>query len=183
MQFTSYGLSGIPIFQVSRFGVRAMKEKRKVEACLNLLPVFGEEELEVFLEGRIQNGLHKRSDELLIGLFPGKMGACLLKTAGIPGEKRSEKLTGEEKKALREACRKFRVGICGSNGFDQAQACSGGVDTAQVNPDTMESRLVPGLYFAGEILDIDGECGGYNLQWAWSSGWLAGHFAAKEKRA
>ena len=90
-------------------------------------------------------------------------------------------MTKEEKKALVCTCRNFRLEICGYNGFDQAQVCSGGVDTAQVNPETMESGLVPGLYFAGEILDIDGACGGYNLQWAWSSGWLAGRFAAKEQ--
>ena len=63
----------------------------------------------------------------------------------------------------------------------QAQVCAGGVDTGEVNPDTMESLICPGLYFAGEILDIDGACGGYNLQWAWSSGWLAGCCSAKEK--
>ncbi len=181
VQFTSYGLSGIPVFQVSRFGVRALNEKRQVQVCLNLMPVFQEAELEAFFERRIRDGAYKRADEMLAGLFPGKMGVCLLKTAGISGEKPAGRLTKEEKKALVCTCRNFRLEICGYNGFDQAQVCSGGVDTAQVNPETMESGLVPGLYFAGEILDIDGACGGYNLQWAWSSGWLAGRFAAKEQ--
>lgn len=68
--------------------------------------------------------------------------------------------------------------IAGSKGFDAAQVCAGGVDTREVNPDTMESLLVSGIYFAGEVLDIDGTCGGYNLQWAWSSGYVAGLHAA-----
>ena len=72
----------------------------------------------------------------------------------------------------------FETEITGSGDFTQAQVCSGGVDTREVDPDTMESRKVPGLYLAGELLDVDGACGGYNLQWAWSSGWLAGMSAA-----
>ena len=68
----------------------------------------------------------------------------------------------------------FNVTINGTNSFDQSQVTAGGVDTSQVDPDTMESRIIKGLYFCGEILDVDGTCGGYNLQWAWSSGYLAG---------
>ena len=178
VQFTSYGLSGIPVFQVSRFGVRALNEKRQVQVCLNLMPVFQEAELEAFFERRIRDGAYNRADEMLAGLFPGKMGVCLLKTAGISGEKPAGRLTKEEKKALVCTCRNFRLEICGYNGFDQAQVCSGGVDTREVNPKTMESRKVQNLYLAGELLDVDGACGGYNLQWAWTSGRLAGIHAA-----
>ena len=74
--------------------------------------------------------------------------------------------------------KKFRVDIDCTNSFEQAQVCCGGIDTADTDPETLESRLVPGLYFAGEILDVDGMCGGYNLQWAWSSGHVAGKEAA-----
>lgn len=178
VQFTSYGLSGIPIFQISRYGSKALEEGRRVEVSLNLMPLFEERELADFLEERIAKNGHKRAEQLLVGWFPDKMAACLLKTAGIAGEKRSELLDSRERQALLLACREFQVEICGTKGFDQAQVACGGVDTAQVDPATMESRLVPGLYFAGEILNIDGACGGYNLQWAWSSGWLAGRAAA-----
>ena len=74
----------------------------------------------------------------------------------------------------------LRIDIIGSKSFDAAQVCAGGVHTAEICPDTMESKLVKGLYFAGEVVDIDGMCGGYNLQWAWSSGWVAGHCVGKE---
>ena len=76
----------------------------------------------------------------------------------------------------------FSAAVTAVSSFSQAQVCLGGVDTLQVKSETMESRLVPGLYFAGEILDVDGICGGYNLQWAWSSGWLAGRSAALKSR-
>ena len=70
----------------------------------------------------------------------------------------------------------LRIDIIGSKSFDSAQVCAGGVNTDEIQPATMESKLVKGLYFAGEVVDIDGMCGGYNLQWAWSSGWVAGHY-------
>ena len=83
-------------------------------------------------------------------------------------------LTEEELRHLTWLIKEFKVQVTGTNSFEQAQICCGGVDTRQIHADTMESRLVPGLYFAGEIVDIDGPCGGYNLQWAWTSGYIAG---------
>ena len=74
----------------------------------------------------------------------------------------------------------LRLDICGVRGFDQAQVCRGGIPLSQIHPDTFESRIAEGLYFAGEILDADGPCGGYNLQWAWTTGMLAGRAAVKE---
>ena len=180
VQFVEYGLSGIPVFQVSRYGVRAMDQGQKVRAVLNLLPYLGEEELAGFFNERMSLGAFKSAGQLLVGLFPRKMADCLLKRAGIPADKKTGTLTGEERRKLMESCRTFEVRISGSNGFDRAQVCCGGVDTGEVEPETMESRLVPGLYFAGEVLDVDGACGGYNLQWAWTSGWLAGKHSAQK---
>ena len=102
--------------------------------------------------------------DILSGLFPDRLCRVLLK-----------------QKDLTAAIHEFPLTVTGSNGMAQAQVCAGGVDTREVNPDTMESLICPGIYFAGELLDIDGACGGYNLQWAWSSGRLAGCCSVKEK--
>jgi len=181
VQFTSYGISGIPVFQVSRYAARALEDKERVQAELDLMPVFGEDGFRAFLDQRIQAGAYKSAEQLLIGLFPKKMADCLLTDAGLPKGLKAGALSEKQKEALVRACKHFLVEISSCNGFDQAQVCCGGVDTEQVTAPAMESKIVPGLYFAGEILDIDGACGGYNLQWAWSSGYLAGFHAAKEK--
>ena len=107
------------------------------------------------------------------------MGACLIERAGIGREKPARQWNEEERKRLAAAIKNFCAEVTGSGDFAQAQVCSGGVDTEEICPETMESRLTPGLYFAGEVADIDGACGGYNLQWAWSSGYLAGRSAAE----
>ena len=178
VQFTQYGLSGIPVFQVSRYGVKALEDGKEVCVVLNLLPFLKKEEAPVFLEERIQAGAYKNAGQLLVGVFPKSMSECLLKRAGIPSNKASEELTDKDCRILLETCTSFQVRVSASNGFDRAQVCCGGVDTREVEPKTMESKRVPGLYFAGELLDIDGACGGYNLQWAWTSGYLAGLHSA-----
>lgn len=163
VQLTEYGISGIPVFQLSRFAVRALEEGREVWISLNFLPEYTEEETAELLQKRREKCPYKTSSEMLAGLFPDKLAKILLK-----------------QKDLVRAIQSFRLKVAGSTGFEQAQVCSGGVDTAQVDPDTLESKLHRGLYFSGEILDIDGACGGYNLQWAWSSGAVAGIHSAKE---
>lgn len=106
---------------------------------------------------------YQGESERLLGLFPDRLCKVLLK-----------------QKDLIKAIHSFRLEVTGSAGFGQAQVCAGGVDTEEVSPENLESRLHKGLYFAGELLDIDGACGGYNLQWAWSSGAVAGIHSAKE---
>lgn len=181
VQFTEYGLSGIPVFQVSRYGVRALEQGKSLLAVLNLLPNIEWEELPSFWEERIRTGAYKSAGQLLVGLFPKNMADCLLKRAEIPGNKTAGDLTREEREALLLACTSFKAKVSASNGFDRAQVCCGGVDTREVNRKTMESKLVPKLYFAGELLDVDGACGGYNLQWAWTSGYLAGLYSVIDK--
>ena len=179
VQFTKNGVSGIPVFQISRWAVKALDEGKKTAVSLDLLPLFSEEELEAFLEGRIRDCGYKKGTAFLTGLFPEKMGACLIERAGIGREKPARQWNEEERKRLAAAIKNFCAEVTGSGDFAQAQVCSGGVDTEEICPETMESRLTPGLYFAGEVVDIDGACGGYNLQWAWSSGYLAGRSAAE----
>lgn len=161
LQLTEYGISGIPVFQLSRYAIRALHENCEVSLLVDFLPEFPVEWVPAFLESRRKNCPYKNEKELLVGLFPDKLIKVL--TA---------------RKNLVSAIKAFPLTVTDGMPFAQAQVCSGGVDTAEVEETTMESRLVPGIYFAGELLDIDGTCGGYNLQWAWSSGFCAGSHAA-----
>ncbi len=163
LQLTDYGISGIPVFQISRYAIRAVHEKKAVELSVNFFPELSSKELEEYLEHRRKDCPYKNERELLTGIFPEKLIRIL--TA---------------QRELISAITDFRLSVKDGLSFEQAQVCSGGVDTSEVNSYSMESRLHRGLYFAGELLDIDGTCGGYNLQWAWSSGAVAGLHAAKE---
>lgn len=183
LQLTETGVSGIPAFQLSRYASYALAEGKSVYVLLNFLPWQSEEETKGSLELRFgKNSAGKSAKEALIGLLPEKLLETLLKEAGIPAEKRAEKCSGEELGRLADVIRHLRVDITGTKGFEAAQVTAGGVDTEEIEAATMESRLVPGLYFAGEVVDIDGMCGGYNLQWAWSSGWVAGSHAGERNR-
>ena len=132
-----------------------------------------------FVRNRIEKNGYKTGEQFLTGLLPAKMGSCILERSGLgKSKKRAADWTEGEIRKILEAILAFETEITGSGDFTQAQVCSGGVELKEVRPETMESRIIPGLYFAGEVLDVDGACGGYNLQWAWSSGWLAGVSAA-----
>ncbi|WP_349669103.1 NAD(P)/FAD-dependent oxidoreductase, partial [Lacrimispora sp.] len=119
--------------------------------------------------------------EFLHGVLNSKLAKILLKEAGIGRESWVKEITEKEIKKLVHCIKELKTIIVSTNTFDQAQVCSGGVDTREVDPVTMESKLIKGLYFSGEILDVDGICGGYNLQWAWSSGITAGIHAGRGK--
>lgn len=166
LQLTDYGISGIPVFQISRYAIRAIYEKKKVELSINFFPELTKQELQEYLGRRKNDCPYKNEKELLTGLFPEKLIRVL-----------------SAQKDLISAITDFRLSVKDGLPFEQAQVCSGGVNTSEVDSHTMESRLHKGLYFAGELLDIDGTCGGYNLQWAWSSGAAAGIHAAKEENS
>ncbi|MEY8390661.1 NAD(P)/FAD-dependent oxidoreductase [Lachnospiraceae bacterium] len=179
LQLTEFGVSGIPAFQVSRFAAYGLLYGQEVYAELNFLPKLSREEAKkLFARRFIANGAGKNAAQALIGLFPCKLNVVLLKEAQISPGQQAQRCTRKELNALAYAAQTLRVDITGTKGFDFAQVTAGGVDTAEINPATMESLLVPRLYFAGEVIDIDGLCGGYNLQWAWSSGAVAGRAAA-----
>ena len=178
IQLTNYGISGIPVFQVSRYASKALYEKRQVKAVLNFMPDFEEIQFLTFLKNRIAARPDKTLDEFFIGLFHKKLSDLWIRLSGIERKKQVHRLTEEELFKMIHLIQKFETQIIASNSFEQAQVCCGGIDTREVNPDTLESLYIPGLYFAGEILDVDGLCGGYNLQWAWSSGYVTGKEAA-----
>ena len=179
LQLTDYGVSGIPIFQLSRFATKALKADKKVHIMLDFLPHMSLEDTVALFEKRLHKAEQKKTIcECFVGLFNKKLAEVLIKEAGIALGESPKKVTGEQIVALAQLTKGLRVDITGSKSFEQAQVCAGGVDTDEICPETMESKLVPGVYFAGELVDIDGMCGGYNLQWAWSSGYVAGLHAA-----
>lgn len=178
LQLTNYGISGIPVFQVSRYAARALYEKRTVHAVLNFMPGFTENEFTELMNQRIQLRPKKTVEEFFIGLFNKKLADLWISLSKIDRKKYVGQLTKEEINKLVCLILYFDTEISETNGFEQAQICCGGIDTKEVDPDTLEVYGIPDLYLAGEILDVDGICGGYNLQWAWSSGYVAGREAA-----
>lgn len=180
LQWTDYGISGIPVFQLSREAAYALLERRNVTVKIDLMPEFGEDDSSYsrFWTERWERHGGQTMEWFLTGLVNKKLGLLLLKTAGIKESEKAEDIVPSRRKRLEGLYRSFTVKVRAANSFDQAQVCAGGVDCREVT-DTLASRIVAGLYFAGEILDIDGICGGYNLQWAWSSGTVAGAAAAE----
>lgn len=178
IQLTNYGISGIPVFQVSRYAAKAIYQKQSVTAVLNFMPDMNKDEFLSFLQERITLCPHKTLDEFFTGIFPKKLCELWIRLSRLPKEMRVSDLSGEQVEKLVLLIQHLRTHITETNAFEQAQICCGGVDTTEINPDTLESNYVPGIYFAGELLDVDGICGGYNLQWAWSSGFVAGKEAA-----
>ena len=118
-----------------------------------------------------------RAEDLLTGILHNRLGRVLTQAAGISGYVPIAQLEEEEIAAVVNGVKNFEVHLTEPMGMDAAQVTAGGIVTAEFDPETMESKLVSGLYACGEVLDIDGDCGGYNLQWAWSSGRLAGFSA------
>lgn len=179
LQLTAYGVSGIPIFEISRYASRALDKKSKVYLILDFLPSTKYSELYQLLEERIYTGSYKNVEELFIGLLNKKLSYVIIKEANIDLNKISSKLEKKELEQLVNNIKNFKVSIQEANSFANAQVSAGGVNTKEVDSNTMESKLLKGFYMTGELLDIDGTCGGYNLQWAWSSGYIAGINAAK----
>lgn len=184
LQLVDYGISGIPVFQLSRYAAYALQEGKKAAVYINFLPRFTDEtedprECALRLYQQRQERLSGRKMEsFFTGLLHQKLGQLLLRMASVRPELPVAELSEKQLRSLASLSVRFKAECVEMNGFLQAQVVAGGVDTTEVDPGTMASRLVPGLYFAGEVLDIDGICGGYNLQWAWASGFVAGRHAA-----
>ena len=180
VQFTDYGLSGIPVFQYSGRLARALKSGEKCKAVIDFMPESTKDEVVLMLNKRHKASQDKTAMELMIGLFNWNINKVLLKRAGISADKKASSLNSRDISGIADYIKEFDAQITADNGFDRAQVTSGGVDISEVNASTMESTLCRGVYFAGEILDVDGRCGGYNLQWAWTSGYIAGRAAAND---
>lgn len=172
--FTKYGLSGPLALRSSRLIGDGLKSAR-----LNFMPEMSLDALRKMLEERRRVLAHRRADGFLTGLLPERIGRMLVRESGISPDSPVDSMTQEDLAALAENMVAWPVRIKGLRPFKEAQVTAGGVDLSQVNPDTMESKLVPGLFFCGEVLDVDGDSGGYNLEWCWSSGRVAGTAAAR----
>ena len=180
IQLTDYGISGIPVFQVSRYASKLLYEKKETDAVLDFMPDFTKAQTNAFLRARAETRPDKSAEMFLIGLFHKKLCDLWIRLSKIPRQRKAGELTADEIACLTDLIKDFRVRIRETNSYDKAQVCCGGIDTREVDPGTLESVYVPGLYFAGEILDVDGMCGGYNLTFAWASGYVAGQAASVE---
>lgn len=177
VQFTEYGVSGIPVFQFSRQAAYALKDKKEVNVFTDFFRDQPEQSFAFFVRLRYESSKEKTLEEFLTGTLNKKINMVLIKRSGLKPGMTAEEAGYEKILQLMQMSRKFPIHIYDVNTMDNAQVCAGGVDLGEIDL-SMESLLVPGLYFAGEIVDVDGKCGGYNLQWAWSSGYVAGMSAA-----
>ena len=177
LQWTEYGLSGPVIFEISRDVCQGAGEW----ICrLDFLPDCSRDDLLGELKRRRKSGLS--AEDLLTGILHNRLGRVLTHNVGIKAQRSISSLEDWELEHVADAVKAFEVELTEPLGMDSAQVTAGGICTADFDGKTMESRLVPGLYACGEVLDIDGDCGGYNLQWAWSSGRLAGLCAGGNKQ-
>ena len=175
LQLTEHGISGPVVFEISR---DVCAERGKWTAKLDFLPDLAAEILENELQRRRSTNLPM--EELLTGILHNRLGRVLTKAAGIKGKQYARQISNAELAEVVACVKGLEIELTEPLGMDSAQVTAGGVLTEGFDPNTMESKLVPGLYACGEVLDIDGDCGGYNLQWAWSSGRCAGLHAGKE---
>ncbi len=174
--FTEYGISGPPVLQVSGL----LSQNGGGQVVLDLIPdcTFGEIKQEI----NRRSGLfaNRPLEELLTGFMNKRLGQTLVKLAGVEKLSRlCSSLTPKEISAIAGLCKKFTLQVTGTNGWQQAQVTGGGINTKEFSSITLESKKVKGLFVAGEVLNVTGDCGGFNLQWAWTSGILAARAMAK----
>ncbi len=178
MLFTHFGLSGPVILTMSRQAVDALRAGREVAVSIDLKPALDEQKLDARLRRDLEAHGKQQFRILLKGLLPRKLIPVCASLTSISPTKVAHQITAQERRRLRTWLKDFRLSVTGHRPLAEAIVTAGGVSTREIDPRTMASRLVLGLAFAGEVLDIDGDTGGYNLQAAFSTGWLAGRWAA-----
>lgn len=171
--FTETGVSGPAAFDVSRAVSEAGDAKMELE--IDFLRDYTAAEVLAHLQNRARTAPELPASELLTGSVHNRLGRMLIKYADVEASAPLSALSERELRTVAAACKRFKLPVRGTEGFANAQVTAGGIRTSEFDPRTLESRLCPRLFACGEVLDIDGDCGGYNLQWAWSSGVLAGH--------
>ena len=174
IQLTNYGISGIPVFQVSRYASIGLYKKKEVKAVINFMPDFSKDELNKFICDRISKRPEKTLDEFFTGIFNKKLSQLFVSILNLKENTKVSALKENDINRMDKLISSFTTVVTETNSFEQAQVCCGGINTKEIDNNTLESLYVKDLYFAGEIMDVDGICGGYNLQWAWSSGYTAG---------
>lgn len=173
--FTEYGLSGPPVFQLSRTFGEGVKNGKKCAAVLDIMPEYTKQQVKELINERIMYNGDKTLENFFVGMLNKRLGQILLKACGVfPLSEKAQSLTKNEVSAIAEKIKNWSFDVTGTMSWNNAQVTAGGVRTKEISPSTMESKIVKGLYIVGEIMDIDGDCGGFNLQWAWSSAYAAG---------
>ncbi len=177
--FTKFGVTGPIVLTLSGLAIDALLDKKNVVLSLDLKPALDLKKLEARLLRDITKRCKETISSLLRGLLPREMIPVCLHLLAIDPNKMVHSITSKERRAIRTWLKDFRLPVTGHRPLTEAIVTAGGIDTREVNPKTMESKIINGLYIAGELLDIQGDTGGYNLQAAFSTGWVAGKHAAK----
>ncbi|MDD3598335.1 aminoacetone oxidase family FAD-binding enzyme, partial [Sulfuricurvum sp.] len=172
--FANYGISGLAILDISQKASLALSNKQRVSILLNLLPRYDRASLVNVIEKLFASIPNHDVHTALCGLIPAKIATYLLEDAAIALSTTVSALNPKEVKKLAHLIGEWKFDVIDTHGFKHAEVSGGGISTAHVNNKTMESKLVEGLYFAGEVLDIVGKRGGYNFNFAWASGMIAG---------
>lgn len=179
MLFTHFGVSG-PLLLSASTAIKPSLTAGELSMFIDLKPALTEEQLDHRLLREFDEAKNKQFKNSIGGLFPAKMIPVMLEISGIDPEKKVNEITKEERRHFIGLIKAFPVTLCGLRDFNEAIITKGGIKVKEVNPSTMESKLVSHLYFCGEVLDLDAMTGGYNLQIAWSTGYLAGNSAAQQ---
>jgi len=168
--FTTYGVSGIPAMQLSGL----LHGRRGITAHIDFFPEMSSDELTGILSNRSQSISTYKTENYFVGLLHRLVGAAIMRDVPICGTSFVSDIDNDKIQRIAVVLKDWKLPVIGAKGFAQAQVMGGGIDLSEFDPYTLESSKVPGLYAAGEVLDVYGDCGGYNLQWAWSSGMAAG---------
>lgn len=180
MLFTHYGVSGPVLLSASSYAAKELK-KGPLTLTIDLKPALSPDQLDARLLRDFEEAMNKQFKNSLNNLYPSKLIPVMIDLSGIPPEKKVNEITREERQQIIRAAKGFTLTLTGLRGYNEAIITQGGVSVKEINPSTMESKLLPGLYFAGEVLDLDAVTGGFNLQIAWSTGWAAGNAAGEER--
>lgn len=175
--FTHEGLSGPAVLNLSGDAYDQLGAGKEVFVSLNVKPGYHQDQYENFIKHEVFANPSKKVKNSIKSLLPEKCADVIIQQCGIDSDKAGNQLTREERRKIADSLAGFQIRVAGTKGFEEAMVTRGGVSVDEVNPKTMESKIVKGLYFAGEILDIDGKTGGYNLQAAFSTGYVAGSSA------
>lgn len=173
MLFTHFGVSGPVLLSASSF-VAGILKKRPLTLFIDLKPALSEEQLDARILRDFEEFTNKQFKNSLIHLYPSKLVPVIVERSRISPEKKIHEITREERQRIIDATKRFKLTLTGLRDYKEAIITQGGISVKEVNPATMESKLVSGLYFAGEVLDLDAVTGGFNLQIAWSTGYAAG---------
>lgn len=176
IQFTEYGISGIPVFQLSGSVNQLLTQGRRLRAEIDFFPQYNVEDYEQLCRQRLEHLKGQTVEMFFTGMLHKKIMNVCIRQAGLSPEQEADRVDQQKLRQVFALCRKLPFTITGSHPFDSAQVCRGGVSLREVDSQ-LQSKCSSGLYLAGEVLNVDGRCGGYNLQWAWASGYIAGEAA------